>query len=345
MPPKRTRPNALPAGPVTEDSKRICSAMNRDPSTPEVQSPSDSELSEIVWTDSVTWYEGSETEDEQPSTVVSVEADSHAHMKSKFVAKKENSSEEGTKEPSLKIDVVKTWNVSFANSLGTRMCRFYIGKEDILFLVHKKVLCRKVPYFRPLLRQSHDVLHLEDDSPECFDLLLEWVYNDTLRPLVSRKQDETRQNYTTSWDPLALYAYARKLDLETLMNHTLDLIRHVDNAQKSFHGIQAIQKVFHPDAMLQVPSPLQVYVVQLAVHMMRIKEQGKYYTIETADFVTLLQLRGFAEQFVNANRWRDVRDPRAPFVHNKCSYHAHHDDKACEAQKYILNCDVERLEA
>lgn len=110
MPPKRVQPDALSTG----VSKRICSAIDRDSLTSKVQPPSCSELSDMDWTDGVTWYEGSEAEDEQPSTAVAINAKSNLDKKGQYIEKKENSVQKGSKEPSSQIDVVKMWSVSFS---------------------------------------------------------------------------------------------------------------------------------------------------------------------------------------------------------------------------------------
>lgn len=159
--------------------------------------------------------------------------------------------------------------------------------------------------------------------------------------MYQKKQDESRKNYAISWDLIAFYTYALKLGLETLMNRIIDLLRHVDDTQKSYHGAEAIQKVFHRDAILKEPLDLQVYVAQLAVHMMRLPIRDRYYTINNADFVNLLQIKEFAEQFVNANRMNDVADPRTPDTRHMCHFHVHNDFRPCEARRYIPNCLIE----
>lgn len=54
------------------------------------------------------------------------------------------------------------------------------------FMVHKKLLCDKVPYFSKMFsgtwKESKDgVAEFPEDSAEMFDLLVCWVYKDAVR--------------------------------------------------------------------------------------------------------------------------------------------------------------------
>ncbi|KAJ8060752.1 hypothetical protein OCU04_011056 [Sclerotinia nivalis] len=233
-------------------------------------------------------------------------------------------------DPSDSIDPAKSYEIPFYNEIGAEITTIYVGSEAVLFRVPKKLLCAKVPYFEKLLDENGNILKLEDDSPECFGLLLEWVYNNRLRMLKSRLDEESR-TYKTSWNPIALYSFARKLDLGELMDRIIDLMRQVDFEQNSHYDARAIRWVFHGDALCDEISDLQSYVVELTVYIIRTAKTDSDPTIDTTDLLDLMQIEMFAEEFIFFNRQNEAIDPRK--TSNACIYHTH-EEKFCRAQKY-----------
>jgi hypothetical protein len=64
------------------------------------------------------------------------------------------------------------------------MVDIYVGPENRHFPLYKKFLCDRIPYFESILHHSdHDGYAVfPDDSWECFNLFLDWVYTRRLQP-------------------------------------------------------------------------------------------------------------------------------------------------------------------
>ncbi|KAF7855989.1 hypothetical protein EAF04_009945 [Stromatinia cepivora] len=233
-------------------------------------------------------------------------------------------------DPSNAINPAESHDIPFYNEIGADIATIYVGREAVLFRVHKKLLCAKVPYFERFLDENGDILKLVDDSPECFDLPLEWVYNNRLRMLKSRLDSESG-TYNTSWNPIALYIFARRLDLGEFMVRIIDLMRQVDFRQNSHYDARKIRQVFHDDALCEGISDLQNYVVELTVYIIRTAKTDSDPTIDTTDLLDLMQIEMFAEEFILFNRQNKAIDPRK--TANTCIYHTH-EENFCRAQKY-----------
>jgi hypothetical protein len=62
-----------------------------------------------------------------------------------------------------------------------------------------------------------------EDTTESFDLLLEWIYHNSVRPLKASKTTEIKCEY--SLNCYAFYNLARKLCLPHLQDHIIDVKR------------------------------------------------------------------------------------------------------------------------
>ncbi|KAM3080853.1 hypothetical protein ACMFMG_004811 [Clarireedia jacksonii] len=68
--------------------------------------------------------------------------------------------------------------------MGTEMVDLYIGKDEKHMRVHKRILCHKVPYFDKMFNSGFkEAEELGANSVEAFDVLLGWVYTNTLPAL------------------------------------------------------------------------------------------------------------------------------------------------------------------
>ena len=71
--------------------------------------------------------------------------------------------------------------------LGSEMIDIYVGPTKKLFRVHKAVFCDKIPYFDKMFSGGfkealeHSATFPED-SPEAFEVVVEWVYTGVLKP-------------------------------------------------------------------------------------------------------------------------------------------------------------------
>lgn len=76
-------------------------------------------------------------------------------------------------------------------SMGTEMVKLVVGAEspkssDNTFLVHKDLLCRKIPYFKNMFtdgwKESDEKgATFPEDDVKSFDVLLGWVYTGVLK--------------------------------------------------------------------------------------------------------------------------------------------------------------------
>ena len=87
--------------------------------------------------------------------------------------------------------------------MGTETVDIHVGVNKEHFCVHKEILCAKIPYFEKMFKggfkeSSDGSATLPDDRSESFDLLLGWVYHNTIRPLSIIERDGKGVG-TTSW--------------------------------------------------------------------------------------------------------------------------------------------------
>lgn len=84
------------------------------------------------------------------------------------------------------------------------MVNLYVGKgtKRTHFHIHRAILCRKIPYFEKMFGGGFKegiwkTGEFPEDSPDAFDVLLEWVYTDVLRPFQWLKSESGNDaNYT-----------------------------------------------------------------------------------------------------------------------------------------------------
>jgi hypothetical protein len=70
------------------------------------------------------------------------------------------------------------------------MVDLYIGPDKVHFSVHKELLCNKIPYFDKMFKGQFEEGAINsatfpEDAPDSFDLLVEWVYSGSIRPLIT----------------------------------------------------------------------------------------------------------------------------------------------------------------
>jgi hypothetical protein len=116
--------------------------------------------------------------------------------------------------------------------MGTEMVNLYVGPQKERFHVHKQVLCKKVPYFEKMFKgefkeaTEEQAIFPEDDA-ESFDLLLGWVYHNSIRPLVVLRKEDNNAS-VQSWNPIKFCMLAEKLCLshlqDKIVNEYLDYL-------------------------------------------------------------------------------------------------------------------------
>ncbi|PMD47707.1 hypothetical protein L207DRAFT_523072 [Hyaloscypha variabilis F] len=111
---------------------------------------------------------------------------------------------------------------------STEMMDIYVGPHSQHFRVHKKVLCRRIPYFNNTIENS---IEFPDEGPESFYALLLWVYTEKL-PVVSKSEKVKVQS---PWNLLKVYSLAQKLASPELISYVtsqwIEQARGQSNAQ------------------------------------------------------------------------------------------------------------------
>lgn len=114
---------------------------------------------------------------------------------------------------------------------GSELVSLYVGAEWKVFVAHKKILCKRVPYFKAMFDSgSAEAIYSQDIFPEvdpsAFNTLIKWIYTGKLPTMMKRVilihgvGEETKTR--TIWDPIDLYCLADKLCLDELIIATMD---------------------------------------------------------------------------------------------------------------------------
>lgn len=116
------------------------------------------------------------------------------------------------------------------------MVTLYVGEEGKTskFLIHKKLLCTKVPYFEAMFGGSfkeaeEGVGHLPEDSHVAIELLLEWLYRGFLSPMIPEEGADRLANRALARKAVGkwteVFYLAEKYCIESLMDESLALIK------------------------------------------------------------------------------------------------------------------------
>jgi hypothetical protein len=163
-------------------------------------------------------------------------------------------------------------------SIGTEAVTIYVGENRKAFIVHKDFLCQRVPYFSKtfkgqFLEAQERAVHLKDDadSPEAFELFINWLYRDTLPPLGSSKE-----GFYSSLDAVRkaaidasidhhfhLYYMAERWCLDDLKRKTLEFLR-TSCHQYSFDV--TFQTVLKAYSQTSPSSPIRKWLTAHIVH-------------------------------------------------------------------------------
>ena len=89
------------------------------------------------------------------------------------------------------------------------------------------VLCKKIPYFEKMFKAefkevTENQATFPEDNAESFDLLLGWVYHNSIRPLTVLRKDGTSNESFESWSRNKFSILAEKLCLSDLQDQIMD---------------------------------------------------------------------------------------------------------------------------
>ena len=203
------------------------------------------------------------------------------------------------------------------------MVEIFVGPEEQLFRVYKKVLCDKIDYFDKMFNggfkeATEGKATLPEDKPESFDLLLGWVYHGTIRPLTFTRK-ETRSRY--SWCPIKFYILAEKFCLSNLQDRIMSAMMETDNTGNTLKaGCHAslVYQGTYPN------SPLRKYAIQGMAYLL-LNEPN----CPTSAFLTSLENKDLARDFLESLRGQSSKQVPDPRYLPKCDFHCHEKGADC----------------
>jgi hypothetical protein len=208
--------------------------------------------------------------------------------------------------------------------MGTDMVELKVGPQKQLFRVHKAILCKKVAFFDKMFNggwkeASNNSATLPEDSPESIDLLIGWVYSNTIRPLTVHGSADTY-----SWQPVPFWELADKLCLPELQDRIMDAWIRLFNAKNFLLGAPQIEECYNLTAE---GSPIRHYACQSFVF-------GTLTFVESAwpiaSYQPLLKKNDdLARDFLLALRGQAGIAPSDPRKLPKCDFHVHEKGAPC----------------
>jgi len=118
------------------------------------------------------------------------------------------------------------------SNLGTDFVTIHVGNKRKEFMVHKKPICDTMSYLRKdftgAFKEREGVIHLPEESPSAFALLIDWLYRSTV-PAGTSVEYFIRLH--------KLHVLAEKLCLHELANKTMVKILKMSNRGRSSDDI------------------------------------------------------------------------------------------------------------
>jgi hypothetical protein len=141
--------------------------------------------------------------------------------------------------------------------------QLYVGPEKTRFPVSRYLLCQKIPYFEKMFQGDRfveaqtGVAFFPEDSPEAFDLLIQWVHGYGVREMHRSKQEDCQNDWKcVSYDAEAFYCLAEKLCLPKLQNLIMIALQSWDREHGTEYPVERMVKVYE---RTQNGSPLRRY--------------------------------------------------------------------------------------
>lgn len=208
------------------------------------------------------------------------------------------------------------------------MVDLYVGPDQELYRIHKQALCSRIPYFSSMFSSSSSfreaveaTARFPEDTPESFDILLEWVYQGRLRKLASINE-EGKRNY----DPYALYILLDKLRLPALMDHLADMIVEHHRAINKSVSPRTIAKIYQNTS----PNcPLRKYCLQRLYNSIAHPHPGQEYNPRWK--VMLLENEELLDDYLKLQHAHADKlfSRHVPGAAPRCEYHSHGVGETC----------------
>jgi len=221
-----------------------------------------------------------------------------------------------------------------SRAIGEEIVDLYVGETKEKFHVHKELLCTKVPYFAKIFKggftESVDnSATFQEDSPEAFDLLIEWVYSGTgaIRKLVLAPKVDDDSTLLFSWPVIDFYSLADRFCL-------------LDLRDKIFDAYFATQKKrrYNPKAWfiregcskLPQQSGLRRYLVLACVQLIIVEQKKPRWN--TGEMVDILH-ENKDLVFDILENLRSGIVPQHPTDLPPCTFHSHEEKETCYLEK------------
>jgi hypothetical protein len=207
------------------------------------------------------------------------------------------------------------------------MVDILVGPQRRLFRVHKSFLCNRIPYFDKMfnsgfIEASENKATLSEDDPDSFDVLIDWAYTGTLRPL----ERDKKRGY--NWEPIPFYILVEKMCLPKLMDQVMDAYRAGQKRRSSFMPFDTAQICYKT----QEHSSIRRYAVHSLVHIFLHSIRDDLWSI--SGFQNLIKTNDdLGKDFLvllKAQSSKALTDPRCE---DNCAYHCHKADEECPAKK------------
>jgi hypothetical protein len=201
-----------------------------------------------------------------------------------------------------------------------------------VFRVHKKFLCDKIPYFSKMfnggfVEAKNNTASFPEDSPEAFDLLIEWVYTGVLR------QHTYGAASVENWEFISFYTLAEKLCLPQLQDTAMDMMQASQLREGIILSILGMTLAYEKT---QVGSGYRLYTLHSLFYSLGIlrtdKELLKAWSNEGVAKM-LNKCPDLAVDCLSMIRTHfsqtPLKMPMDPRMENACIFHSHKIDEQC----------------
>ncbi len=235
-----------------------------------------------------------------------------------------------------------------SRALGIEIVIIHVGPNKKPFAVHKKLLCARSEYFDKAFnsgfKEAQDgVIHLVEEDPEMFDLLINYFYHDSLPAFPSEEFSDDQDGCDEYVDYLwTLFYVAEKFCIDELANRIMDGIQDIQDhfgVIPSASSIKRIYKFTHESSRSRVYTVLTQFM-----HLANIEEDPGDFNLsnEVANIAKMVkEVPEFGADWVTLQSkyhtrfWgmkeSDIADPqkRDETGFGQCFFHFHRNGQPC----------------
>ena len=216
------------------------------------------------------------------------------------------------------------------SDLGTEIVTIFVGPKRKEFLIHKRLLCKKVEYFDKMFKggfkeAEETTSYMPEDSPNTFSLFVRWLYRNDF-PKLAKTAEQGNESCKSS-DIMSLYFLAHKMCLEVVADRCMDILIDFHVSSDQVLNDEQIVKAYENS---MTDSAVRLYCSRQVHWILATFKNGKHSTMWYRDLLEkhedmftdlLVQLRNTSN--------KQIMDPRkAP----RCDYHVHKKDMPCPTE-------------